>query len=101
MFGPEKRRMRGGLMAAAATLREQGGSLVPATGPERTAQSCIRGGSGCEEKAVPQRVVGMEQAAQGSGHGPELTKLRKCWYTALRHWVWVWVVQCGARGWTQ
>ena len=88
-------------MAAAATLREQGGSLVPATGPERTAQSCIRGGSGCEEKAVPQRVVGMEQAAQGSGHGPELTKLRKCWDTALRHWVWVWVVQCGARGWTQ
>ena len=57
-------------MAAAATLREQGGSLVPATGPERTAQSCIRGGSGCEEKAVPQRVVGMEQAAQGSGHSP-------------------------------
>jgi len=28
-------------------------------------------------------------ALQGSGHRPELPELRECWYTTLRHWVWV------------
>ena len=28
---------------------------------------------------MPQRVVGMEQAAQGSGHSPELLELRELW----------------------
>jgi len=34
----------------------------------RTAWSCVRGGEG---KRLHQRAVGMEQPAQGSGHGPE------------------------------
>jgi len=50
---------------------------------------------------VPQRAVGMQQAAQGSGHSPELLEIREHWDTALRHRVCVWAVLCGARGWTQ
>jgi len=37
----------------------------------------------------------MEEAAQGSGHGPELLKLKECWDNALRCRVWVWVMLCG------
>ena len=29
--------------------------------------------------------VGMEQAAQGDGHGPELLQLRERWETAVRY----------------
>ena len=32
-----------------------------------------------------QRVVGMEQAAQGSGHGPKLAEFKECLDTTLRH----------------
>ena len=39
--------------------------------------------------------TGMAQAAQGSGHGPELLELRERWDTALSHRVGVWVVLCG------
>ena len=35
------------------------------------AWSCVRGGAaGAEGQGVPQRAVGMEQPAQGSGHSP-------------------------------
>ena len=37
------------------------------------------------EKAVCQRVVGMEQAAEGRGHGPKQPELRECWGTAMTH----------------
>ena len=44
-----------------------------------------RGGvAGGEGKAVPQRAVGMEWAAQGSGHSPEC-------HSQTQVWVWVWV----------
>lgn len=57
-------------------------------GPEGRAWSCVRGGLGeCEEKALHQRVVGMEQPAQGSARGPELLKLEDGLDSALRHWV--------------
>jgi len=47
---------------------------VTATGPEGTAWSCVRGGAaGGEGQRLHQRAVGMERAAQGSGHSP------KCW----------------------
>ena len=48
-------------------------STGTATGPEGTAWSCEGRAAGGEGKAVPQRAVGMERAAHGSGHGPE------CW----------------------
>jgi len=51
---------------------------------------------GYQEKVLPQRVVGMKQLP--TGHSPELPELRECWDTTLSHWVWV--VLCGARGWT-
>lgn len=35
-----------------------------------------------------QRVVGMEQAQQGSGHGPRLTELKEHLDITLRHRVW-------------
>ena len=46
------------------------------------------GQAGCEKKALLHRAVGMEQAAQGSGHGPELLELREHWDIALSHRVW-------------
>ena len=43
---------------------------MTATGPEGTAWSCVRGGAaGGVGQGLHQRVVGMERAAQGSGHG--------------------------------
>ena len=61
---------------------------MTATGPEGMAWSCVGEGQlGVRER--PQRAVGMEQAAQGSGHSPELPEFRKCSDTALRHRVWV------------
>ena len=42
-------------------------------------------GSWGERKGLHQRAVGMEQAAQGSGHSPELLELKECLDTALRH----------------
>lgn len=63
---------------------------MAATGPEGTAWSCVRGGAaGGEGKGLHQRAVGMEQPAQGSGHGPKLPELRERLDTALRHWVWI------------
>ena len=44
-----------------------------------------------------QRVVSMEQAAQGSGHSPKLLEFKECLDTTPRHRVWV--VLCGARDW--
>ena len=40
-----------------------------------------------ERKGLHQRAVGMEQPAQGSGHGPELMELREHLDSALRKWV--------------
>jgi len=44
-------------------------------------------GSWGEGKDLHQRVVGMEQPAQGSARGPELLKLEDGLDNALRHWV--------------
>ena len=67
------------------------------TGPEGTAWSCVRGGAaGGEGKDLHQRAVGMEQPAQGSGHGSELLELREHWDIGFEFWV-----LCGASGWIQ
>ena len=58
---------------------------MTATGPEGTAWNCVRGGAaGGEGKGLHQRAVGMEQAAQGSGHGPELLEFKERLDSALR-----------------
>ena len=63
---------------------------MTATGPEGTAWSCVRGGAaGGEGQGVPQRAVGMEQPAQGSGHSPELLEFKECLDNTLRHRVWI------------
>lgn len=54
-------------------------------GPEKTAWSCVRGGSGGEEKALPQEGGGHGEAPQGSGHRPELLELREHLNSILRH----------------
>ena len=59
---------------------------MTATGPEGTAWSCVRGGAaGGVGQGLHQRVVGMERAAQGSGHSPELLELKECLDDALSH----------------
>lgn len=55
---------------------------------------------GCEEKVLHLRVMGMEQAPQGSGHSLELVELKEHLDTALRHRIWVLDVLYGARSWT-
>lgn len=63
--------------------------------PEGIALSCVREGpGGREENILPQRAVGVEQAAEGSGHDLELLELRKHWDTTFRGGIWVWVVLC-------
>jgi len=53
---------------------------VTATGPEGTAWSCVRGGQlGFRKRVLHQRAVGMERAAQGSGHGPKCWSSRSVW----------------------
>ena len=48
--------------------------------------SCEEREAGGEGKAVPQRAVGVERAAQGSGHGwPGVLELREHGDTVLRH----------------
>ena len=59
---------------------------MTATGPEGTAWSCVRGGAaGGEGQGLHQRAVGMERAAQGSGHSPELPEFKESLDNALRH----------------
>ena len=36
-----------------------------------------------------QRAVGMERAAQGTGHSPEVMEIKEHLDSALRHWVWI------------
>ena len=75
---PRAEELRRGLMEAAAPHREQSALIsVTATGPEGTAWNCVRGGAaGGQRKGLHQRAVGMEQPAQGSGHGPKLWNSR-------------------------
>lgn len=47
--------------------------------------------AGYRGKGLPQRAVGMGQAAhQGRAHGLELLELRECLDTTLRHRIWAW-----------
>lgn len=71
-------------------------SLVMVAGPKGMAWSFAGWGI---MPGVRKKVVDMEQAAQDSGHGPEMLELKECWDSALRHGVWV--VLCGARRWAQ
>ena len=58
--------------------------------PKGTAWSCVRGGAaGGQGQGLHQRVVGMERAAQGCGHGPRLLKFEKHLDNSLRNMVWI------------
>ena len=62
------------------------GLSVTTTGPEGTAWSCLRGGApGGQGKGLHQRVVDMEQAAQGTGHDTQLQEFKEHLVSALRH----------------
>ena len=54
-----------------------------------------------QEKVLHCRVVGMAQAAQGSGHSPELLEIKECLDSTLSHRVWIWLVLCGDKSWTR
>ena len=61
---------------------------MTATGPEGTAWGCVRGGAaGSGGQGPHQRVVGMEQAAQGSGRDTVLARVQEVSGLALRHGV--------------
>ena len=45
---------------------------------------CWGGGEG---KVLHQRAVGTEQAAQGSGHSPELMEFNECLENAIRYMI--------------
>lgn len=66
---------------------------MTATGPEGTAWSCVRGGAaGGEGKGLHQRAVGMEQPAQGSGHGPHCQSSGSVWTALSDIGIGFWVV---------
>ena len=44
-----------------------------------------KGQVGYQEKALHQRLVGREQAAQGSGHSPELLEFKRNVENTVRH----------------
>jgi len=56
--------------------------------------------AGGEGKELHQRAVGMEQAAQSNGHGPECWSSRSVWTLLSDIEFGFWVVLCGARSWT-
>ena len=59
---------------------------MTATGPEGTAWSCVKGGAdGGEGRGLHQRAVGVEQPAQGGGHGPELQEFKEGLVSTLKH----------------
>ena len=69
---------------------------MTATGPEGTAWSCVRGGAaGGEGRGLHQRAVGMERAAQGSGHGPKGRSSGSAWTALSDIEFGFWVVLCG------
>ena len=84
LSSPEQSRLRGCLMAAAAPHKEkrreeQHWALLSV---KVTAWCCVRGGvGGGQGQSLPQRVVGMEQAAQGSEHSPKCWGSRRVWTT--------------------
>ena len=59
---------------------------MTATGPEGTAWSCVRGGAA---GGWGKGTVGMERAAQDSGHSRELREFKERLDTTLRHRVWI------------
>jgi len=73
---PRAEELRRGLMAAAAPHREWRAALSSALCDSNRARGndmelCQGGAAGGLGMVQPQRAVGTEQAAQGSGHSPE------------------------------
>ena len=56
---------------------------------------------GYQEKVQHQRAVGMERAAQGSGHGPKCWSSRNVWTVLSDIGFEFWVPLCGAGSWSQ
>jgi len=57
-------------------------------GPREKRRAVSRQGHvGYQEEVLHQRVVGMEQAAQGSGHGLKMPEFKKHLDKALRHMI--------------
>ena len=63
------------------------------------AWSFVKGGSAAGQgKVLQQKEVGMEQAAQGSRHGPELLEFKEHLNTSLKHRSGLLGAQSGAKG---
>ena len=61
-------------------------AVCDSDGPEGTAWSCVRGGAaGGWGQGLHQRAVGMEQPAQGSGHGSKMLEFKEYVNNNLRH----------------
>ena len=60
---------------------------------------CQGGAAGGEGQGLLQRAVGMEQNAQGCGHGPECRSSRSAWAVLSDTGFGCCVVLCGARIW--
>ena len=79
---PRAEEVRGGLTAAVAPHEGSGGAVLSSAlcdsdRAKGTAWSCVRGGAaGGWGQGLLQRVVGMERAAQGCGHGPKCQSSR-------------------------
>ena len=62
---------------------------MTATGPEGMAWGCVGGEWGLGKDSSPESGQALEQAAQGSGHGPKLMEVKECLDNTLRHRGWI------------
>ena len=71
--------LQGAVLSSALCDRARGNGM----------ELCQGRAGGGEGKVLHQRAVGMQWAAQGSGHSPELPEIRECLDGALRKGVWI------------
>ena len=105
LFSPERSRLRGGLMVAAAPYREQRGSAelcsVTARGPEGTAWSCVRGGAtGGEGKVCTRGWWAWNGLPRAMGTALSCWSSRSVWTALSDIGFGFGMVLYGARSWT-
>ena len=93
MFVQSRAEELGGASWRLQLLKGSGGAVLSSALCDRARgngmELCQGRAGGGEGKVLHQRAVGMQWAAQGSGHSPELPEIRECLDGALRNGVWI------------
>lgn len=101
LFSPEKRRPHCGLQLLHERSREAGADLSVEQNP-REHHEAVTGSCRVSRKgSSPQGWLSTGMAPQGSGHGTEPARVKKCLDMLSVILSDFWMVPCGARSWTQ